>query len=163
MKVRFRRVQEKDLRRLNEIVNDPQVARYLSVAPPVSMKSTREHYRKTKKNRNGWYSILVDNEIAGSTSLDFKPRSKQAHVAIFGIALAREYWGVDLGDLAIEFIKKEARKKGVKKLDLGVVVGNKRAVKLYKKHGFKREGIKKKDFKLGGKYHDMMIMGCWLG
>lgn len=39
-KIKFVAVQRRHLKRLNEIVNDPSVSKYLTLTPPVSMRST---------------------------------------------------------------------------------------------------------------------------
>jgi len=159
MKISFKTVSEKDLQRLNEIVNDLKVARFLNLIPPVSMKSTREFYSQCKKNGMRWYAIVIDGVIAGSTH--FAPRSKhgkQAHVAEFGISIAREFWGRGVGGRAINFITTEAGKSGIKRIEFEVVADNQRARELYLQHGFRKEGLKKKSFLINGRYHDTVVM-----
>jgi len=159
MKIGFRKAGVKDLRRLNEIVNDSKTARYLNVLLPVSLNSTKHFYNQHKKGRGFFYCILADSKIAGSLSIRFgRKDSKQAHLAEFGLCVAREYQGMGLGGKAIDFIIKQARKNKIKRVDFEVVACNKKAVKLYEKKGFKKEGVKKKSFKIGSKYPSTIVM-----
>ncbi|MFH1404261.1 MAG: GNAT family protein [Candidatus Altiarchaeota archaeon] len=159
MNIRFRRVRESDLRRLNEIVNDMEVSHYLGLLPPVTMKSTREFYTQCMSKKHLWYGIIVDGSIAGSVFLGPGPeRSKISHSAEFGISIAREYWGRGVGDKAIMFMIRKARELGLKRIELGVVEGNRRARSLYMKHGFVKEGLKRKAFMIKGRYHNMIVM-----
>lgn len=162
MKLAFRKTRLGDLGRLNEIVNDPAVCRFLNLVPPVSMKSTRELYNQSRKNGCMLYSIVVDGRVAGSVCL--KPRrNKQAHVADFGISLARECWGAGVGGRAVDFIAGVGRERGVRRVELEAVAGNKRAIGLYRKHGFFSEGVKKRSFIIDGRYHDTVSMARLIG
>ncbi|MCX6695719.1 MAG: GNAT family protein [Candidatus Altiarchaeota archaeon] len=159
MNVSFRRTSVKDLRRLNELVNDPDVCRFLNLVLPVSMKSTREFYEDGGEGGNMLYSIIVDGEVAGSVCL--RPRkkdSKQAHVAEFGISIGKWYWGVGVGGRAIDYIVNEGRKRGIKRIEFEVVADNRRARRLYVKHGFREEGRKKNSFIIDGRFHDTIVM-----
>lgn len=69
MNLKFVRAGEKHLKRLNEIVNDPRVSRFLTVSPPVSMKSTVKWFNRNKEMKNLWWAAIVDGEIVGSISL----------------------------------------------------------------------------------------------
>jgi len=159
MKVGFRKAGVKDLKRLNEIVNDCKTARYLNVILPVSLKSTQQFYDQHTNGKGLFYCILADKKIAGSFSIRFgRKDSKQAHLAEFGLCIAREYQGKGLGGKAIDFILKQARKRKIKRVDFEVVKDNKKAVKLYEKKGFKKEGVKKKSFKIGSRFHDTIVM-----
>lgn len=161
MKLVFRRTRLGDLRRLNGIVNDPSVCRFLNLVLPVSMKSTREFYSQNCKRGGMLYSIVVDGKVAGSVCLS-RRKNKQAHVGDFGISMAREYWGVGVGGRAIEFIVSKGRKHGIRRIEFEVVAGNKRALGLYRKHGFRREGLKKRSFIINGRHHDTIAMARML-
>ena len=148
-----------DLARLNEIVNDEEVARYLCISPPVSMKSTRDVLARHKREGSLWYAITADGKVAGAFSLTPKCRyAKTAHVAVFGIDLGREYWGKGLGGKAIDYAVKKARRMRLKRIELEVAKENIRARRLFSKKGFRREGVKAGYMRIGRKYHDSIMM-----
>jgi RimJ/RimL family protein N-acetyltransferase len=163
MKVAFRPVRVRDLKRLNEIVNEPDVSPYLNGVLPISMKSTLRFFKHCKDSEVLWYCIVVDGVIVGSTSLHPERKdSKNAHVASFGIAISREYWGRGVGGRAVRFILRMAKELGLKKVILNVVTDNRRARALYERHGFVKEGLQRKQTKLKGRYHDNILMGRFL-
>jgi len=159
MKATFRKASVRDLPRLNEIVNDRETARFLNLIPPVTMKSTREFFEHCRKTRSMLYCIIADGKIAGSACLT--PRRmdcKQAHVAEFGISIAKEFWGRHIGGKAIDFIVRKGRERGIKRIEFEVVADNLRAMRLYEKKGFRKEGLKKNSLKINGRYHDTVVM-----
>jgi RimJ/RimL family protein N-acetyltransferase len=159
MRVTFRPVVESDLRRLNEIVNDGEVAHFLSLIPSVSLNSTRGHFLSCRRNKSLWYSVVVDGSVAGSFLLTpHKRDGKMAHGAGFGIDLAKEYWGKGVGVKSVDYALRKAKSLGLKRVELEVVAENLRARRLYGKCGFSREGVKRKSFKIGRKYHDTIVM-----
>lgn len=163
MRMTFRPVAKRDFDRLNEIVNDPDVSHYLDVNCPAPMKSTGEFFEHCKRENGFWYCIIVDGEIAGSFSLmPFQKGTKRGHVARFGIAIAKEYWGRDLGDAAIDYAISMAEDVGIKRLELMVAEENLRARELYEDNGFLKEGVAQKAYKIGKRYQNGIMMGLWL-
>jgi RimJ/RimL family protein N-acetyltransferase len=158
MVVRFRPVRVGDLRRLNELVNDREVARFLQVVPPVSLKSTRDFYGKCRRERVLWSAVVVDGVVAGSVNLRRKEAKKSRHAADIGIALAREYWGRGVGAAAMDYLIGRVREMGLKRVELAVEDGNRRAIRLYKSRGFAVEGRLRKAVKSSGRYHDTLLM-----
>lgn len=162
MDIKFVTVQRKHLKRLNEIVNDEDVARYLTMTPPVSLKSTIEWYNVSRAKKNFWWAIVHKGKIAGSVEVmregSGTREGKLGHATGLGIAIDKPYWNLGLGKIAVKYAMKKAREHGFKRLDLWVVRENIWARRLYKKCGFKEEGALKKYFRLNGKYHDAIMM-----
>lgn len=158
LKTVIRKAGERDLGRLNEIINDPEVARYLTVRPPLSIKSTREHYRELRKAGNLWYVLSVDGVVAGSLTMTFPKRHERMHTMGIGLSFAKEYWGLGLGGRAIDYALAEARRRGLRRAELCVFPGNGRAMRLYRSRGFKREGVKRKALRINGRYYDEILM-----
>ncbi len=158
LKILIRSARGRDLERLNGIINDPEVARYLTVRPPLSMKSTREHYRELRKAGNLWHVISVDGVVAGSLTMTFPKRHERRHTMGIGLSLAKEYWGLGLGGRAIDHALSEARRRGLRRTELSVFPGNGRAMRLYRSRGFEREGVKRKALKIKGRYYDEILM-----
>ncbi|MFH0862491.1 MAG: GNAT family protein [Candidatus Altiarchaeota archaeon] len=159
MKVSFRRVRRVDLEELNRIVNDPDVCRFMSGVPPITMNSTVKFYEQCGKSGWRWHCIFADGKVVGSALLQpVKKSSRSSHVAEFGVSIAREYWGRGIGSKAVRFILQDARSRGLKKVSLCVVEDNHRARRLYLRHGFREEGRLRKHTKVGGGYRDIILM-----
>lgn len=159
MKAVFEPVREKDLKRLNEIVNDPKVSRHLAISAPTTMSKTREFFEKTKNAQVSWCGIWVGAELAGSYSLNRGPMgSKVHHCASFGLAISPEHWGCGVGNEAIRHMIETAKDAGIRRVELLVDERNVRAQSLYLKNGFRFEGSKKNAMRDGKRYHDLYMM-----
>ena len=99
----------------------------------------------------------VDGPI-GSISLDILRRDHRATLAI--MIGDRAYWGKGLGREAIETMLRYAfvRQK-LQRVELSVYSYNERARALYRKLGFRLEGLKRKAVYYKGRYYDELIMG----
>lgn len=163
MVLRFVPVNRKHLKRLNQIVNDREVNRFLSPVPPIPMKSTQEWYRHNRKRNNCWWAIVSEGEVVGSVNLMRKATSgRMTHVVELGLAIDRPYWNMGFGKKAIAYAKKQARQKGFKRFELWAVKDNKRAIRLYRRCGFQQEGVMKGLMKIGRNYCDAVMMAMWL-
>jgi RimJ/RimL family protein N-acetyltransferase len=79
------------------------------------------------------------------------------------IYLHQDFQNVGLGAALLSEGIALARTRGMHRVELTVVADNQRAIRLYEKVGFQREGLKRENY-LGedGKYHDEVQMGILL-
>lgn len=95
--------------------------------------------------------------IAGFTG-DARPRLR--HSGELGVMVSRRYWGLGLGSALMEMLIEWARASGVvRKLGLRVRVDNDRALRLYERLGFAREGLATRQFLVAGMFYGGYIMG----
>lgn len=74
----------------------------------------------------------------------------------------KEFWGYGIGKRLLNESIVWADAAGIQKMTLRVSETNERASALYQKHGFKIEGILKKDKRLSdGTYNNTIMMGRW--
>lgn len=78
------------------------------------------------------------------------------------IAVLKAYWGQGVATALFTQALKWAKKKKIHRLQLDVYDFNKAAIKLYKKFGFKKEGVKKEAVRIGKKFIDVIGMGLIL-
>jgi L-phenylalanine/L-methionine N-acetyltransferase len=79
------------------------------------------------------------------------------------IYLHQDYQKVGLGAALMREAVKAARERRLHRIELTVVADNHRAIRLYEKVGFQREGLKRENYRgEDGKYHDEIIMGIIL-
>lgn len=84
----------------------------------------------------------VDNQLVGTASVKADESPRIAHIGEIGLSILKEYWGMGLGTLLMEELILWAQQSGViRRLELTVQARNQRAVALYEKMGFQREGI----------------------
>jgi RimJ/RimL family protein N-acetyltransferase len=106
-----------------------------------------------------------DGGIAGSLNLSSQREvKKMRHVLYLGMVVNKEFRENGVGSALMEHALEWAKtQKEIEKISLSVFSTNKRAIKLYKKFGFRVEGVLKKEFILKGKYADEVVMGLFLG
>ena len=79
------------------------------------------------------------------------------------IYLHQDYQNLGLGGTLMSEAIRLASERHMHRVELTVVADNHRAVRLYEKLGFQREGLKRENyFAEDGKYHDEIIMGILL-
>ena len=149
----------------------PRFVRWLN-DPAVSKPLRGHHKRLTLKEERKWIHALVkkkktERQFAivtaegvhiGGTSLVLDAQNNRAR---FGIVIGeKRFWGQGYGtDATKEIIRYAFRILKLHKVELNVYAFNKRAIRLYRKIGFKVEGIQKEHLRYGGKYFDRIKMG----
>lgn len=102
----------------------------------------------------------IENEIVGSLNYSGGIRQRVRHAGEFGVSVGKEYWGLGIGKELVKYLIDWAKEGNViKKINLRVREDNERAIKLYEKLGFKKEGVITRDFCVGGKYYSSISMG----
>jgi len=150
-------VTERDLPDLNRLTNDPAVARYLDLAPPVPLSRTVDFLRYIQEQEGAWLAIRVGGELAGSVGLiPADPSSRLGHTASLFVYLDPDWWGRGLGRRAVEAMVGEAGRRGLVRLEVLVVDGNERSLRLFRACGFAWEGIRRYGFRADDGYRDLV-------
>lgn len=90
---------------------------------------------------------LVDNVIVGTAGIEAIGRKyKIRHRAEFGVSVAKEFWGLGIGQALTMACIECARNAGYIQLELNVVAENERALSMYQKVGFVEYGRNPKGF-----------------
>ena len=104
-----------------------------------------------------------NNRIVGYASIYKFQHPRRKGIEDLAIYLHQDFHNVGLGTAMMKKLLQLAKEHKMHKLELYVVEDNKVAVALYKKFGFKIEGISKDSFfGSDGKYHNMIHMGLLL-
>jgi RimJ/RimL family protein N-acetyltransferase len=85
---------------------------------------------------------LADEKIVATASIKASDEYRVAHIGEVGISVLKEYWGIGLGTALLEELIYAAEQTELARLELTVQKRNERAIHLYKKLGFKLEGVK---------------------
>jgi len=107
--------------------------------------------------------VEIEGEIKGRAWITKIQDPCQNHIGTIGIHIKEEIRGRGVADKLIKTLIKESKKVlRIKMVTLGVMIGNKRAIKFYLKNGFKKNDILKKGIKYFGKYVDEVYMVKYL-
>lgn len=117
-------------------------------------------YEDSEDKRSLFLVAKADGRIVGFARCIGSKLNRFKHKADFGICILKEYWGYGIGKAILENILMWADNNGIEKIALTVVETNAKAIKLYKRYGFKEEGLLMKDrIHKDGSYYNTVIMG----
>ncbi|MCU9811577.1 GNAT family N-acetyltransferase [Paraclostridium sp. AKS81] len=107
--------------------------------------------------------IIIEDEIIGIASITSVQKERMKHNGTLGISIRKKYWGIGLGSEIMAYLIDWAKSNKItKKINLLVREDNIRGVKLYKKFGFEKEGLLKKDICVNGVYYNTIAMGLYI-
>ena len=105
----------------------------------------------------------ADGEIVAWADLARPHAALTHHTATLGTGVLDGYRDVGLGRALLGRIAEEAARLGIEKLELTVRARNARAIHVYERLGWRREGLSPRAYKQDGEYDDKVSMGLWLG
>jgi RimJ/RimL family protein N-acetyltransferase len=100
---------------------------------------------------------IAEGRVVGWADILPKDRPIHAHVGVLGIGLLPEFRGKGLGTALLRRVLEHGCKRYVR-VELTVRAANTRAIALYEKLGFKREGICRDAILVDGRYEDLIMM-----
>lgn len=106
---------------------------------------------------------LDKHRIVGHLQISIGTSPRFREMGDLFIYLHQDYQNLGIGAALMREAIAEARHRRLHRIELTVVADNHRAIRLYEKVGFQREGVKRENY-LGedGKYHDEITMGFLL-
>lgn len=127
-----------------------------------SRKGLQDWFEKNSTDDSRIDLIICLNEsnkpIGDIAMLDIDLQNRHAivRISIFN----RDYWGSGFGTEAMSLLLEYGFEMlNLHRIGLDVFSYNERAIKSYKKLGFRHEGIIRDDLYYEGKYHDSILMG----
>jgi RimJ/RimL family protein N-acetyltransferase len=120
----------------------------------------RRNVRSVQRDPNMAVFVAEAPEgVVGRLSIarDRAPHSR--HVAEVGLMVAATARRRGIGAALMNEAMKWAQDAGVVKLELTVFPHNEPAIALYRKLGFREEGLIRRRYFIGGRYIDAMVMG----
>lgn len=159
MKLKLRAVSVEDAKWITEVINTPEVASHLVFLYPRTEHEVKEQLKSEVKEEDRKRIIAeLDNTPVGY--VDVGPeKGRTRHVAWLGIYVKREYWGKGIGATLMKEAIRVAKDYGCKRLMLSVFEGNERALRLYRKMGFKVESTIAESTYIDRQWRDNVIMG----
>jgi RimJ/RimL family protein N-acetyltransferase len=106
---------------------------------------------------------IVDGLIVTSLTFSAGRRPRVRHRGEFGLSVRKSHWDLGIASLMLDHLIEWARRgKVVTKINLRVRADNERAIRLYERKGFVREGTITRESFLGGVYFSDHHMGLEL-
>ncbi len=108
-------------------------------------------------------AVTADDGVVGWCDIytpPFNPvREGFDHVGVLGMGIDTAWRGRGVGDRLIAASLAAAEALGIERVELDVFAGNDRARRLYERHGFVVEGVRRGARKLAGRHEDVIVMG----
>ncbi len=136
--------------------------KYLGNSTGFPLEGTIKFVEKIIKNDETQFFAIDNDQVIGWYDIIPVPKEFHSHVGILGIGIIKDYRGQKIGQELLKKALKDAKNKGIEKVELEVFKSNLPAQNLYKKIGFEIEGVKKKSKKYQNQYEDVIIMGLMI-
>lgn len=166
-KVILRPMEQKDLPLLRRWINNPEVSQYLTAYLPIDEFQEEEWLKSLGKRQPNDIVLGIVAKIkrpalignVGIHQISWKDR-----VATLGIFIGDcRFQNLGFGGETVNLICEYATTTlNLRKMCLSVHANNPRAIRCYEKCGFIREGVRKEQMFIGGKYLDEIQMAKFL-
>jgi RimJ/RimL family protein N-acetyltransferase len=132
--------------------------KYLTLLEAPPLEDTRKFALSSMANGNVHLVALDGDALVGWCDIRRHFFPSRAHCGSLGMGLLPDYREKGLGRRLIEAAIEAAREAGMIRIELGVHADNVRAIRLYERVGFVREGVSRDAFCVEGHYTDVINM-----
>ncbi|WP_415331813.1 GNAT family N-acetyltransferase [Clostridium perfringens] len=157
MSLRIRDIKIEDYKEISKIRKMPEVMENI-----LSNKDEEEELIKEKIINRGknqyWYVAEENGKVIGLGILMNHGNLRKKHVGVITLMVNSDYQNKGVGSLLMDKLINLSESLNIIRLELCVFRDNYKAINLYKKFGFKEEGIKIKSALKNGEYVDEIIM-----
>ncbi len=109
--------------------------------------------------RNYMIGGYINENLVTIGSITSSSKKRLKHKADIGISVLKDYWNIGIGSRMMEYLISLCKEKNFKKIDLLVYENNEKAIKLYEKFGFIKEGLLSRDVLIEGNFYSSYHMG----
>ncbi|EGT0696925.1 GNAT family N-acetyltransferase [Clostridium perfringens] len=157
MSLRIRDIKIEDYKEISKIRKMPGVMENI-----LSNKDEEEELIKEKIINRGknqyWYVAEENGKVIGLGILINHGNLRKKHVGVITLMVNSDYQNKGVGNLLMDKLINLSESLNIIRLELCVFRDNYKAINLYKKFGFKEEGIKVKSALKNGEYIDEIMM-----
>lgn len=152
-----RAAEPSDIAAITEVMNQPR-AYWGTLQWPYHSVALRET-RFTVDRNNAQLVALLDGKVVGNIGLHREIAHRRAHCASIGMAVHDAYAGRGVGSALVAAVVDLAERWwNIKRIELAVYADNPRAIALYERFGFQREGLHRAYAWRDGEYVDSLAM-----
>ncbi|HEX2884168.1 MAG TPA: GNAT family protein [Candidatus Limnocylindria bacterium] len=100
----------------------------------------------------------ADGEVVGNVLVSVERGVATDHVGVLSIVVADGWRDVGIGSDLVAAAQRWTAARGLRKLSLGVFPDNERAIAVYERCGFVREGLRRMQYRAGDLFRDEVLM-----
>lgn len=163
MEIKIRPIHIRDSHYISEMRRMPGVFENILGTPSEREKASENFIANIDGNSHQFVAVCRrangDEMVVGTAGIHVSSSPRLRHSAGFGIMVHRDFQNKGVGSKLIEAILDVADNwLMLVRVELTVYTDNQRAIHLYEKYGFKKEGIKKMASIRNGQYEDELLM-----
>ena len=131
------------------------------ITTPGSISEPSEAFWISEMIRAAEHLALVaeaSGDVVGNVLVSVDRGAATEHIGVLSITIAQGWRDVGIGSEMVAGAQRWARDRGLRKLSLGVFPDNERAVAVYEKCGFVREGVRRQQYRSGDVFRDEVLM-----
>jgi len=132
--------------------------KYLALTEAPSLERVEAFVRESVANDSAQFVALADGRVVGWADIFPGWAHAISHVGRLGMGVLPDFRGQGIGKRLLESCISKAWSKGITRIELEVRADNARAIKLYERFGFAREGVKRRAMRFDGVYYDSIQM-----
>ena len=129
-------------------------------------RSAREWRRRiaaaAERDTSLFLCAWLGERLVGDLGMVVDAHPASSHVLVVGMSVARDCRGLGVGGAMLERALEWAGELGALKVELSVFAHNASAISFYERHGFAREGLRRRQLVRAGEYHDEVLMARFL-
>ena len=157
-KITVRAMEPADAAAVAEVYNQPRAIWGTMQVPLISQHAREQRYGELDHN-SAMLVATIDGKVIAQAGLKREPYHRRMHVAGLGMAVHDAYAGRGVGTaLMTALVDLADRWWNIKRLELDVYTDNARAIALYERFGFEREGVRRAFAWRDGAYADVLTM-----
>jgi RimJ/RimL family protein N-acetyltransferase len=131
------------------------------ITTPGSVSQPSEAFWISELIRADEHLVLVaeaDGEVIGNVLVSVDRGVATEHIGVLSITIADGWRDVGIGTQLVAAAQRWARERRLRKVTLGVFPTNERAIAVYEKCGFVREGLRRQQYRSGNEFRDEVLM-----
>ncbi|XZH20702.1 N-acetyltransferase family protein [Clostridium perfringens] len=157
MNLKIREIEIEDYKEISKIRKMPGVMENILSNKDEEEESIKEKIINMGKNQY-WYVAEENRKVIGLGILMNHGNLRKKHVGVITLMVNSDYQNKGVGSLLMDKLINLSESLNIIRLELCVFRDNYKAINLYKKFGFKEEGIKVKSALKNGEYIDEIMM-----
>ncbi len=160
----LRKITKNDIKFLFNSLNNPYLITYLSMSPIKTIDGAKRLVRRYSKYWENYaqYNYLIElrePELIKIGAINLWNINWRHCRAEIGIWISPSYWKRGYGKKSLKLIKIIGfNHLKLNRLEAHIAIDNNNSIHLFKKCGFKEEGILKQYLKFNHKFHDTLIL-----
>jgi RimJ/RimL family protein N-acetyltransferase len=132
--------------------------KYLTLLEAFPLPETRAFVLVLMEKGDPMFVALANGEVVGWCDIRRHPFPAHSHRGTLGLGVVPDYRGYGIGPRLMDQTLKQAAASGFVRIEFNVRADNLRAMQLYEKFGFVREGVLRDAVFVDGKFHDSIAM-----